>query len=339
MQRLLFLIFTLYISINLYSQDSLQFKPSGKIIARGFFDYSKGFGSANKESGFDLTRAFLGYNYQITPTLQAQVIIDGASGKNENGKLEPYVRNAFIRWKDKGFDISVGEIGLLQFSTQEKYWRYRYVLKSFQDLNKMAPSVDLGVTAQYTINNFLSADVSLTNGEGYKKIEQNNSNRYALGLNVKPTKETLFRVYADIYNDGEDLRDKLPEDLTSAKYSDQKTIALFAGYQTSIISAGIEYNYLFNKGFIKDKNYYGYSVYGSYKFAKNWSFYARYDWLDSKNPSEFVKPWNDLDGQLMIMGVEYQPLKQLKISPNIRNINPNRNKSEQYLFVSVEFNL
>lgn len=344
MRRLnLFLITVILLSLTArgFSQekDSTTFKPSGRIIARSFFDYSKGFGSVNDESGFDVTRAFLGYNYQITPTLQAQVIIDGASGTNDNGNLEVYLRNAFVRWQDKGFDISVGEIGLLQFSMQENYWKHRYVLKSFQDLNKMAPSVDLGVTAQYAFNNFLSADISLTNGEGYKNVKQNNSTRYAAGLNLKPLKNTIFRIYADIYNDGEDTRDALPANVTNAKYSDQKSIALFAGYQNSVISAGAEYNKVFNKGFIEGKDYYGYSFYTSGKIADKWRLYGRYDWMDSKTPDNFTSPWNTLDGQLMIMGVEYQPVKQLKISPNFRNINPDRNNSEQYLFVNVEFNL
>lgn len=319
--------------------DSTAFKPSGRIIARSFFEYSKGFGSVNNESGFEITRAFLGYNYQISPTLQAQVIIDGASGKNDKGNYEVYLRNAFIRWQDKGFDISVGEIGLLQFSIQENYWKHRYVLKSFQDLNKMAPSVDLGITAQYKFNNFVTADISLTNGEGYKKIEQNKSNRYAAGLSIKPLKNTIFRIYADIYNDGEDMRDALPSNVTDGKYSDQKSIALFAGYQNSVISAGVEYNRVFNKGFIQDKDYYGYSLYTSGKIADKWRLYGRYDLMDSKTPENFTSPWNSLDGQLMIIGAEYQPVKQLKISPNFRNINPDRNKSEQYLFVSIEFNL
>lgn len=344
MRRLnLFLITSVLLvsSAKGYSQekDTMTFKPSGRIIARSFFDYSKGFGSVNNESGFDITRAFLGYNYQISPRLQAQVVIDGASGKNDKGNLEVYLRNAFIRWQDKGFDISVGEIGLLQFSLQENYWKHRYVLKLFQDLNKMAPSVDLGITAQYKFNRFLSADISLTNGEGYKKIEQNKSNRYAVGLNIKPIKNTIFRIYADIYNDGEDMRDALPEKVIDGKYSDQKSIALFAGYQNSVISAGAEYNRVFNKGFIQDKDYYGYSFYTSGKIADRWRVYGRYDWMGSKTPDSFKSPWNNLDGQLAIVGVEYQPVKQLKISPNFRNINPDRRKSEQYLFVSVEFNL
>lgn len=338
--RLVFTFLLLTVCLLAVAQDTDEFRPSGKIIARGFFDYSQGFGHVNNESGFDVTRAFLGYNYQISRTLQARVVIDGASGRNEKGNQEVHLRNAYLNWKDKGFDIYVGEIGLKQFSTQESYWMHRYVMKSFQDLNKMAPSVDLGITAEYRFNDYVLADLSLTNGEGYKKVEKNNSTRYAAGVSLFPVKNIIFRVYADLYSDGGDVRDALPEGVTEARYTDQKTISLFAGYQDKLLSGGLEYNRVFNKGFVEDKDYYGYSVYASMKLAHKWRVYARYDIVDSKVPAGFGGyTWNSLDGQLMVGGLEFQPFKQLKISPNFRNINADRDKSEQYLFVNVEFNL
>lgn len=339
--RILFVFLISFLTLNtsLFSQEDTDFKPGGNVIARSFFDFSQGFGHANKESGFDITRAFLGYNYRITPTLQARVIIDGASGRDSDGNLQVYIRNAYINWKDKGFDVHVGEIGLLQFSIQEDYWMHRYVLRSFQDLNSMAPSVDVGATAEYKFNDYISADLSLTNGEGYRNVVKNSSTRYAAGISLFPLRNTILRVYADIYNDGEDARDALPEGVTEVKYNDQKSLALFLGYQNEHISGGVEYNRVFNKGFIQDKDYYGYSAYATYQFAPKWRVYARYDIMDSKMPDEFLSPWNDKDGQLMIGGVEFQPIKQIKISPNFRNMNADRDKSEQYLFVNVEFNL
>ena len=328
-------LFTNYI----HAQDSLTFKPSGRIIARSFLDYSTGFGNVNKEKGFDITRAFLGYNYKFAHAWQGQVIIDGASGKNSSSGLDIYLRNALVNWNDNGFNINIGLTGLLQFSTQEDYWKHRYVMRSFQDLNRMAPSVDMGVTAEYTFNEYISADLSLTNGEGYKKIKKDNSMRYAAGLNLHPIKNTILRIYTDIYNDDEANRDALPVGVENAKYKDQYTLSLFAGYQNNVISGGAEYNRVYNKGFVEKKDYYGYSFYASGKLAKQWRTFARYDLIDSHTPSNFNEQWNSLDGQLMMIGVEFQPMKQLKIAPNFRNINPERGKAEQYLFINVEFNL
>lgn len=341
----LIISFLLSLSSNqLFSQEvSVEketFKPSGNIIMRGFLDFRQGLSNnTSKERGMDVTRALLGYNYKITPTLQAQVVIDGASGKSEEGESEVYLRNAFLRWKDKGFDISAGQIGLLQFKTQEDYWSHRYIMKSFQDENKMGSSVDLGITAKYNFSPILSADISLTNGEGYKRIEKNNSTRYGVGLSLYPIKNIILRAYGDIYTKSEDLFDALPDGVTTVKHDNQYTLSLFAGYQNDKVSGGIEYNRLYNKGFIQKKDYYGYSLYSTLRVAPKWNIFARYDLADSYNPSGFTDPWYDKDGQLMVIGAEFQPLKQIKISPNIRNINADRRDSEQYIFINLEFNL
>lgn len=326
-------------SYSSYSQDSTAFKPSGKVILRSFFDYSHGIGQKNEESGFDITRALVGYNYKFTKSLQGQVVIDGASGRNSSGNLEVYLRNAFVRWEDKGFTINAGLIGLNQFSIQEKFWKYRYVLKSYQDLNKMGSSVDAGLTAGYKFSPILSADITLINGEGYKKIGKDNSTRYGIGVTANPVKNVTLRAYGDVYNESTDLRDALPSGVSEIKYKDQYTLSFFAGYENGLVAVGAEYNKLFNKGFIEKKDYQGYSFYTSVKIAPKWRAYARYDLTDSSNPSSFTKPWNSLDGQLMIGGLEFQPAKQLKISPNFRNINKDRERSEQYVFVNVEFNM
>lgn len=338
----LYLIICIFIlqSLNTcFAQDSIPFKPEGKVIARGFLDYSTGFGDVNNQKGFDITRAFLGYNYKFTRTLQAQVIIDGAAGKTSSDGLEVYLRNAFVNWNDKGFNVNIGQISLMQFSVQEKYWMHRYIQKSFQDLNKMAPSVDLGISAEYEFNPFISADLTLTNGEGYKKVKKDNTMRYAAGISLHPLKNTIFRVYVDYYNKDESQYDKLPEGVADAQYKDQYTLSLFAGYQDKKISGGVEYNRVYNKGFIEKKDYYGYSAYASGKIASKWRAFARYDLMDSSGPNNFTSPWNSLDGQLIMAGVEFQAAKQLKIAPNFRNINASRAKAEQYFFINLEFNL
>lgn len=324
---------------KIQAQESSEFKPSGKVIARSFINYHTGFGEANDIRGFDIERAFLGYDYKITPNLSAKVVLDGASGKSSSGSLEIYLRNAVVNWKDKGFNINVGLTNLMQFSTQEKFWMHRYILRSFQDEYKMAPSVDLGTTIEYTFNPFISADISLTNGEGYKKVKQDNSMRYAAGISIHPIKEITLRVYADIYNDDKTQRDALPEGISETKYNDQKTLSFFAGYQDKNISFGAEYNRVYNKGFIDKKDYFGYSFYTSAKLAPKWRAFARYDLIDSKNPDNFISPWSKYDRQFMMIGTEFQPFKQIKIAPNFRNINADREKSEQYLFINLEINL
>lgn len=325
--------------IKAQTQDSIDFKPSGKAIIRGFIDYHTGFGEANDVRGFDIERAFLGYEYKITRNLSTRVVIDGASGKTSTGALEVYLRNALVTWKDKGLSVNLGLTGLMQYSIQEKYWMHRYILRSFQDEYKMAPSVDLGTTIQYTFNPYISADISLTNGEGYKKVMKDNSMRYAAGISVYPIENLILRVYADIYNDDGNQRDALPSEALEANYKDQQTLSLFAGYQDKNISIGAEYNKVYNKGFIDNKDYFGYSFYSSVKIAPKWRVFGRYDLMDSTIPDNFNNPWNKYDGQFIMIGAEFQPFKYIKIAPNFRNTNRDREKSEQYLFINLEINL
>lgn len=314
------------------------FKPHGKVIARGFLDYSAGLGRANEKSGFDIKRALLGYNYQITPSLRAQLVIDGAAGKSSSGNYEVALRNAFIEWSDYGFIISAGQIGLTQFSLQENYWQHRYIEKSLQDLTGMSPSVDLGVSAEYKFNDIISADISLTNGEGYRKISKNNSNRYSLGVNFHFIDNFVFRGFASTYTNSEDIQETAPEGIKVSRRN-ENTLGAFIGYQNKLLSAGVEYNYLFNKGFIKGQDFFGYSVYTSYNFKEKWNVFARFDSTDSDTPSNFTYNWSINDKNSFIGGVEFRPVKQLKIAPNIRFINPTYEKSNTYLFVNMEFNL
>lgn len=317
-----------------------EFKPSGKPILQSFFDYGQGFGDEKDDTGFDMKRALIGYSYKFTPTISAQVVVDGASGKGANGKLEIYLRNAFVNWTEDGFNVNFGLTGLQQFKVQEDYWQHRYVYKTFQDEHSMGSSVDLGVSGIYTVNKYLSVDLSFTNGSGYKKIEKSGSKKTALGINVSPVKGWTVRVYGDIYNESEKMRGTLPEYITTEyEFKNQYTLSLFTGYQNQKFSVGGEFNKVFNKQFIDNKNYYGYSVYGTVQIAPKLNVYTRYDILDSNKPSGFKEKWNDDDGQLIMAGVEFKPNKYLKISPNFRNLNYDRAKSEQYLFVNVEFKL
>jgi hypothetical protein len=341
MQKKIILACLISISFSsIYSQEKKEeFKPSGKVIARSFFDVGVQNSENHKsEYGFDITRAFLGYSYQFAPEFSATLVIDGASG-NSAGKIEPHIRNAFVNYKNKGFDISVGMTGLYQFSAQEGYWRHRYVQKTLQDLNKMGNSVDMGITAAYNFRSVLSIDLSASNGEGYKKIVRNKSTRFSGGISVFPVKNLIIRAYGDIYTESEDMRDKLPDGVVNASYTAQKVLSLFAGYQNDWISGGVEFSQLFDKGFIKDKSCRGISAFVSGKAANKWRVFGRYDWLKSQRPADFTANWNDLDGQTAIIGTEYQPFKQLKVAPNFRFFKPDNAKASPQFLINFEFNL
>lgn len=62
---------------------------------------------------------------------------------------------------------------------------YRFVAQTFQDKYWKIPSTDLGFIARYKINDFISVDAAMTNGEGP---------RVARDINGKGKKSFAYRI-------------------------------------------------------------------------------------------------------------------------------------------------
>ncbi len=327
---LLFLTFSIA-----QSQETTTFKPSGKVTARGFLNANSNLSNYNGAM-FDIKRAYLGYQYKLTSKLQAKVVGDFAAGKSADGKIVPALKNAFIQWSHKGLTIKGGIIGLYQFKTQESYWGHRYIYKSFQDQYKLGHSADIGLAVKYQFAKLLSADFSITNGEGYKKIQRNKSMRYQLGVSITPSEHWLIRIYTDIYNDSKDMHE---EDLpTYDIFENQHTYAAFVGYKNNWLKTGVEYNRQMNTKLMKDRNVSGYSAYCTVKLGKQWHSFARFDWLESSKEKDEI--WNKRDGKYALIGAQYQAHKYVKIAPNVRYNYNEKNKSDSYeVYLNVEFKL
>ncbi len=309
-------IFLFLISLFFYNNYTVaqenaekEFTITGSPIVTVFANYHAGLGANNDISGFELTRAYLGYQFKLSPTLSGKAILDAAVSPIEehlvSQKREVYLKNAMLTWKDKGFIINGGLTSLYQFNLQEKFWGYRYIAPSFQDLYKMGPSADMGITVEYQFISWLSADFSFTNGEGYRYLNTDNKYRYALGLTLQPFKNFIFRAYSDIYQQ-------------SGQDEDQRTLALFAGYKTDCFSLGAEYNYQENNKWKTGNNYSGFSVYTTFPVNKKWNIFGRYDNINSNNRND--KSWISFTGEMLIAGIEYLPVKQLKIAPNYKYV-------------------
>lgn len=311
-------------ALTLLAQDKKEFKPSGKVFVKIFTNFHTGIGKNNDNQGFELDRSYFGYKYSFAKNLTGTVTFDIGNPSN-NSKLErtAYVKNAMLNWKENNLSVDFGLIGTKAFKMQEDFWGYRYLYKSFQDDNKYNTSADMGISVTYTITKGLSADVSMTNGEGYKNLQNDNKYRYGAGLTYSISGLTL-RAYAD-------MLDKVEETKES-----QKTIALFAGYKIKAFSIGAEYNMMSNYKYNKDNNMNGISIYSTYKANDKIKLFGRFDKLSSKDN------WNiSKDGSTIIAGFEYSPIKNLKVSPNVRMWNPKKdgldNSTFAYLSLQIAF--
>jgi hypothetical protein len=314
----------LFTAMGLFAQEKKDFKASGSAFAKLFTNFHIGLGTANDNQGFELQRAYLGYKYNFAEGFTGKVTFD-IGNPNSNSKLErtAYVKNASITYKKDALSIKFGLISTIAFKEQEKVWGYRYFYKSFQDENKYNPSADMGFATSYQLLEGLSIDASITNGEGYKTLQSDNRYRYGAGLTYKDS-GLILRAYADIKNKDDETLEN------------QSILALFAAYQTKIFSIGAEYNMLTNHKYVKDNNISGISLYSTYKASKTVKFFARYDKMQSEND------WNTSnDGSTLIAGMEYSPVKNLKIAPNYQlftnDADDSNNQSYAYLSLQIAF--
>jgi opacity protein-like surface antigen len=302
-------------------EENIDFKISGSPLFTVFADHRSGLGRYNERSGFELKRAYMGYRFRLSPVLSGMVVADAANPSPDGSSGSIVLKHAQLTWEDRGFTVNAGMTGLLQFGLQEKAWGYRYIEDSWQSIKGMGPSADLGITVQYRFLPCLSADLSLTNGEGYKKIGNDGNYRYAAGLTLTPFSRFTFRAYADLYG--------------RSDTANQRTLALFAHYKCPAFSLGMEYNRQAGHRFTKGRDLYGCSVYASVFLCDRWNIFGRYDRADSRDASGAA--WYAGARDLAIAGVEYRPVKQLRIAPNYRYTYAPSTATVHELYLNVGF--
>lgn len=307
---IILLIATLICSSVLTAQENAP-QTNGKPIIQVFGDFHTGFGENKEKLGFDLNRAYLGYQYELQKGLSIKAVMDIGQSKNVGDYQRiAYIKNAQISWKHNNLTLNGGLISTTQFNEIEKFWGHRYVMKSFQDEYKFGHSADLGLSASYKFTSWLTTDVIVTNGEGYKKLQQGNGLQYGIGATLNPTKGLFFRLYAGI------------NDTNTLNYS------FFTGYKNEIFSLAGEYN-------IMENSKQGVSLYGTVQLSKNSEFYARYDMLEVR------EDLSNEDYSCVRGGFQYAFNDKIKISPNLKiNIPKNNNSNPEYFaFISFYFGI
>lgn len=311
------------IGITAQAQDAKVEEPKGKAIVQVFGNFHSGFGETNNDRGFELERSYLGYEYKLVDGLSVKGVMDiGKSSDVSDYQRIAYIKNAMVSWKKGDFTLNGGLISTTQFNFQEKFWGYRYIMKSFQDEYKFGSSADLGLSASYKFADWVSADAIIVNGEGYKKIQKNDGLNYGLGLTLTPVKGFQVRLYGGLNESGQDGK------------SDVVNMAAFAGYKCDRFTIGAEYNHMLNASNTKGNDQFGYSAFASVKVAKNADIYARFDDLYSKND------WNiSKDEQAAIIGAQFKLGKYVKVAPNFRMSMPKADgaKNEYSAYVNCYF--
>lgn len=326
-KEIFFFVALIAMGSTINAQEQATFQPSGKTIMRIFSNFNSEFTDGTTNSAFELERAYLGYQYEFTENFSSTVLFDITVPKNENSEFTLHVKNAYLNYKNQNLNVTFGMIPTLQVKLQEDFWGYRYLLKSHQDLSKMISTADIGLSASYSIiEKIVAADLSIINGETYKHIQADNNFKTAFGVTVHPIKDLTLRAVYDFMG----------------TENAQTSFISFIGYQFGKNTIAAEYNIQQNVNYVPGKDYWGTSVYATLAPFKNIEVFARYDFLTSNTINLETSNWNaSNDGRLIVAGVEYQPIKGLKITPNYRLYDPSvaseTNTHSIYMNVEVRF--
>lgn len=294
------------------------FEPNGKSIIRIFSNYHTTLSGGETVNAFELKRVYLGYQHNFSEYLSGSAVLD--VGDPGVGKLQmtAFVKNAFLRYRKDKLTVNFGMISTTQFKVQESAWGYRYLEKSFQDQFKFNSSADIGLSAAYRFSDFISADLIIQNGEGYKKIEADSALRAGAGVSITPFDGFTARAYYDYSN----------------KVNAQQSIATFLGYEAERFSIGAEWMKMYNYKFAAYNELNGLSFFGTFITSEKTRIFARYDKLYSNTVAGDSENWNlENDGQQYIVGFEYSPVRGIKLTPNFKGWKPADNSDFVSTFI------
>jgi len=314
-------------AIHAQVADSLADKPKGNLWGLTFGDYvyktkadtvGDGLGRGSNQYSkmpanskfFQFRRVYLGYNYDISSRLSAEVLLaaeddyyPGSVGNQSsygdalsNNKFSPYLKLANIRIKNvfPGSDLILGECATPAFPMlSEVVWGYRSVERTVADM-RGTPSVDAGAALQgrYGKDGTVGYNFMVGNGTG-ARMDVDNFQWFYMDVWAKFLNK---RLIVDLYQDYDRLTWSIPADSnTDANHHDRRMTKLFVAYTVPKFTVGVEAfsNTLMgdvaayalvnglNKTYYRSTKSTAFSIYARGRVYKDkLGFFARYDKFD-----------------------------------------------------------
>ncbi len=225
---------------------------------------------------------------------------------NEGSKYTVFLKLAEIKYSPLSFiDLRFGQLLNTQYlTTQDKFWGYRYVYFTFQEVHRYGNPADFGFQADLKFAGKILNQLSVTNGEGPMKYQDENGKfLVSNNLEVRPIDGLLLKLYVD-YS---------PKPDTLGVSKERKTISAFVGFKKEKFRFATELNKVFNYAFRENSNYYGISSFGSFTLTKRFDIFLRYDSINKSASMNLEK------SHFILAGTQYEPLENFHFALNNRN--------------------
>jgi len=279
-------------------------KPIGEIYA----DFHTRLNESSATTGFDINRAFLGYQYFLDNNFSAKVVINAGNpddiGTGTVKRRYNHLRDASLTWTNENLTIFFGLTETRIFGTQQRWWGKRYLAIDIQSRNGYGFVSDLGVVMDYKFNDVFSGDVAIMNGKGFSESQFDNNVRSSLGLTITPNQNFMFRVYGDHYR----VQDQ-----------NQFTGVAFAGYRNKYFYIGADCSF---KSYGDNSATWAVSTLnGIYLTEKNELFF-RYDYAASLGAKGETTRWDMRDGTFTIIGLQHTFTPNVRLTLNYQGTKP-----------------
>lgn len=321
----------LIFSAKLAAQEE-DFKPSGTPYANIFINFHSDITDDGLDSKFENTRGYFGYKYNFSKEWSTKILLDvgsssvsldldtlGSFKENTSLSYTAFLKNAGVTYKKGNLTVDMGLVGLVQFKVTDSYWGHRYIYKSLQHHNNLGTSADFGVVVDYKIADRLSVDLTVRNGEGFKKIQNNNAFLTGIGYTITILDGLVFRGYYDYYETSEA----------------QVTLAHFIGYKNDDLSVGFEQSLQLNSNHVKDNDKGGFSGMASYNISDKYQLFGRVDLFNTKIDTDTE------DDTTIITGIQYTPISKIQFALNYQGVinaeNSDLNTNAVYLNANISF--
>ena len=291
-------------TVSASAQESEEFKPSGRFFGLLYTNYHSTFSGGDNTSAFEITRSYFGYDFSFSKEITSRIMYDGTTEVIKGKTIySGYLRNAYLQYDNKKFMIQGGLIGSEQISVMEKIWGYRYVTKPPIDYSGMIQAADLGLATKVYAADFLTLDLSVTNGRGFKDIASNGTYKMAAGFTLTPADNMMVRGFYDMMGPSGRM---------------QRTASILAAWMGPKFNAGAEYFRQDNAAMTDGRNYSGISVFTRVPVSDKVRLYARFDNIMSVIMDGDEDPWNiSKDGSYIFAGIDFSPVRNVRISPNL----------------------
>jgi len=321
------------------------FVVSQEVSGITYFEYD------HKED-FSLNRQYINFKNTLDENIDLKVTFD--IGRVNGGKLEAFLKKSQLNWNCDGIGkFSFGLIGINSHGVQEKNWGYRYIQKSSIDLWGFTKTADLGVGFSRKFFDKLSLSFQVSNGEGYKKPQEDGYSRRWFSLTYG--EKNLSKNPG--YNLGF-VKSIEPQD-TDVGQGSKVLIGLFAGYSNSMLRVGVDYHQ-YSDRYEWDLNCddeaceskeWGDRFQQSVSFSTTYiasnklSTFARVDIYDPNLYFGYSCPLgcsvsSDNDNvNYVVAGIIWSPTKGLDIAPNIRQLKVDGSEATTDYKVNFQFKL